>query len=514
MVTLKFKHVTLFAYLLLLVPIVIFFFGWLHWYYAIIFAALLSAAFVWLYRSDYMADREEIALPLKHFIGIAALIGLWVLMSGNCGFSASQFDIPWRNVILSDLINYSWPVYYDQSGYALAYYVTFWMIPALVGKAFGWGAALFALWLYQTCICLTAVLLVANLIKAQKTSIYWLVAVVFVLWSGLNVLGTMIMQMWDHNLYPLGLNGNDSYCDNFFNGEATNFYFRSTMDCIQETYNQIPVWLVVPLLLKKKRIHSFIFLDLLLVPFSPWAAIGFIPLMVVLGFQELYGYIRSDRGFVVLKKTLLAIFSPANVLGLVGCLVVFGTYFLSGSHMSGAASNGSDAPGSFGVLSVWLWPGELWRAWFIFCLCSFGIFAILIARKFKKDVLFWANIFWLALIPFIWMGTIWGRDFCMNASLPGVFILMIYMLRYLVDHVQGKPLRFWNLLIIIVLTVAFASPVMQTCYQIQLMIASRSFSTQILTIDFDTFNGQPLNKCANFVCADPSQSFFFTYLAR
>ena len=495
-------------------PIVIFFFGWLHWYYAVITTVLLSVAFIWLYRSDYVADHEEIALPLKHFMGIMALIGFWVLMSGNCGFSASLFDIPWRNVILSDLINYSWPVYYDQSGYALAYYIIFWMLPALVGKVFGWGAALFALWLYQTCICATAVLLVANLIKANKTSTYWLTAIVFVLWSGLNVLGAMVMQMWGHNLYAFGLNGNEAYCDRFFNGESVNFYYRSATDCIEESYNQILVWLVVPLLLKKKRMHSFIFLDLLLLPFSPWAAIGLIPLMIVLGFKELSGYIRSDGGRTALKKTVIAVFSPANVLALLGCLAVFGTYFLSGSHMSGAASSGSTSSGSFGILSVWSWTGENWRAWLIFCLCEFGIFAALIARKFKKDVLFWANVLWLAIIPFIWMGTISGRDFCMNASLPGIFIMMIYMLEYLIDRVQGKKLGLSNLLVIIVLTIAFASPVMQMCYQVQLMYANKSLSVQGNSIDFTTFDGLPLSRCENFVCADPSRSFFFTYLAR
>jgi hypothetical protein len=515
LVNIRFKHAALFAYLLLLVPIVIFFFGWLHWYYALAFTLILGGAFAWLYRCDYVADHERIHIPIKHFIPIVALIGFWVLMSGNCGFSAGLFDIPWRNVILSDLIDYSWPVYYAQSGYALAYYIVFWMIPALVGKAFGWGAALFALWLYQTCICVTAVFLAANLIKAEKVSTYWLVTVIFMLWSGLNLVGAAVMQMWGHNYYVFGLESNESYCDYFFrNGQATNFYYRSNTDCIEESYNQIVLWLAVPLLLKNRKMHSFIFLDLLLLPFSPWAAIGLIPLMIVIGVGELRGYLRADGGKVALVKTLRGVFSPANVLGLGVCLFVFGTYFLSGSHMTGSSSDNSGSTGSFGLLSFWSWDGDNWRAWIIFCLCEFGVFALLIARKFKRDALFWATVIWLALIPFIWMGTISGRDFCMNASLPGIFIMMIYMLRYLTEEVQGKPLGLRNLLIVIVLTVACASPVMEMCYQVQLMYAAKSLSVQTNTLDYTTFDGLALDRIDNFVCSDPDSTFFFRYLAR
>lgn len=511
--TIRLRHVALFAYLLMAVPIAVFFFGWIRWYYALVCTLAMAGGLTWLYRADYLKNREELGLPWKHLIGIGCFIGLWVLFSGNCGFGAGLYDIPWRNVILSDLINYSWPVYYD-SGYALSYYVVFWMIPALAGKAFGWGVALAVMWLYETCICTAAVLLVAFLLKAKKVSTFWTIAVVFVLWSGLNLLGQCFMQMWGRNYYEFGMNNNESYCDNFYNGESTNFYYRSNADCIEESYNQIVVWLAVPLFLQNRKMHSFIFIDLLLMPFSPWAALGLVPLMIVMGVLELKGYLKEDGGRVALKKTLAGIFSPANLLALVGILIVFAAFFSTGTRLSGTAEGATAATGPAGILTLSKFRLSNWAAYLVFVFCEFGAFALLIRKRYKKDPFFWANIVWLCLVPFLWVGSIEGRDFCMNASLPGLFILMIYMIGYLVHEVWGKPLGFKNLLIVMTLVIAFASPVLEMCNQVEIMYANKSLWTVMGSTELTTFDGAELHSINNFVCSEPADTLFFEQVAR
>lgn len=515
MATIKLKHTVLAAYLILLVPVVIFFFGWLRWYYAVAATAILAFGFIWLYRSDYLEKKDSVKIPWVHLVLIIAALGLWTAMSGSCGVSLSLRDITWRNTILRDLISYSWPLYYD-TGYAMAYYVVFWMVPALVGKAFGWGAALFTLWIWETLTVSVSVLLIAHLLKADKPSVFWMIAGVFMFWSGLNLVGSAITEVGGVNLYGFSMTHNESYLDAFFNGESTNFYYRSNIDCIEESYNQIALWLCVPLMLGNRKIHSFIFLGVLLLPYSPWALLGIIPLMLVLGCVEMIGYIKKSGAGKGLLKTLKELFSIPNLAMLLGCVVIFVTFFMSGAHMSGAsgAATSSSSGHAFGLLTFSKFRLANWATYLIFICCEFLVFALFLYKENKRDPLFWVMLIWLMIAPLVWVGTISGRDFCMDGSLPALFVLMIYMMQHLKDKVMGKPLGFFNLAFVVVLTIAMASPALELCYQVEKMYAAKSISVMETPEKVYSFEGQPLDSISNFVCADPSKSFFFKYLAK
>jgi hypothetical protein len=473
----------------------------------------LLAGFIWLFHSDYLKNRDVIRIPIRHFVLIALLMGFWVAMSGSCGVSVGLNDIPWRNAVLRDLINYNWPVVYD-TGYALAYYVVFWMVPAFVGKLLGWGAALFTLWLWETTILLVSFLLISHLVKADKPSTFWMIAIVFLLFSGLNLIGSALTQIVGHNEYGFGLNSNEAYCDNFFRGEATNFYYRSNVDCLEETYNQILIWLAVPLMLQNRKIHSFAFIGIILVPFSPWATIGIIPLMIGLGVIELYGHVKEKGLSKGLLKTVKEVFSPANLGALIGCATVFAAFFLTGAHLSGAEESTSSGGLPFGILTLSAFTPALWLAYFTFCVLEFGLFAFFLYPKFKKDAFFWVVVVWLFIAPLLWVGTISGRDFCMDASLPALFSMMIFMMLYCKDEVMGKPLGFKNLAFVIVLAIAFASPLMELCNQAEIMVADRSVSVVLEVTDITTFEGVKATRIANFVSVSPQETFFFKYLAR
>ena len=100
------------GYLLIIVPLLVFFFGWMKWYLALLAALILLFGFFTLYWSDLAFEKRTLSIPLKHLIAIVALLSFWVLMSGNCGFGYGLEDIPWRNALFRDLINYDWPVEY------------------------------------------------------------------------------------------------------------------------------------------------------------------------------------------------------------------------------------------------------------------------------------------------------------------------------------------------------------------------------------------------------------------
>ena len=72
----------------------------------------------------------------------------------------------------------------------------------------------------------------------------------------------------------------------------------------------------------------------------------------------------------------------------------------------------------------------------LFYFFEFGLYWLLIYPKYKRDPLFWGIFVSLILIPVFKLGA--ARDFCMDASLPALFILMIYTYRYVIDEFRTE----------------------------------------------------------------------------
>ncbi len=520
-ITFKGKYLVIAGYLLLGIPVAFFMFGWMKWYFALIGVLLLSGGFLWLYRRDFMLDDRKITLSIVHAIAIIVVLGVWVAFSGNCGFSYGLDDIPWRNTILADLINYDWPVVYHD-GFSLAYYFAIWLVPAAVGKLLGWGAALFTLWLYETCLVVTAVFLIGVLLDARGPAVFWMVAVVFMLWSGLNLVGSACMEIVGKNEQGFKLDSNEAYCDVFYYGEATNFYYRSNFDCISQSYNQIAVWLAVPLMLFSRKARSFIYLEVLLALFSPWVVIGLIPLMIALGVFQLIGEVRRrrkeglSRSSSLVFWTVREVFSPANCCALVAAVPIALLIFAGLQQTAVGAVISSDVGrGFFGILTISAFDIYNWLGYLLFIVCEFLVFAAFLYPKFKRDPFFWVVIISLLLIPFFWIGNIGGRDFCMDVSLGPLCVLMIFVMQYLKEEVMGKTLTLRNLFFTVVLVVAFMSPIFQLACDVSVMYTHKSL--WVVTNDADvpeSLEGLQAKSIANFVCEDPKNALFFNLFAR
>ena len=476
--------------------------GWLRWYYALPAVLLLAIGFVWLYGTDYLANMDTIGVPVRHFIPILLIIMLYVGFSGNCGLGVGGYDIPWRNAILRDMIAFDWPVYYESTGYALCYYFVFWMIPALVGKLLGWIGACVTMWLQEVVIITDAFLLISYLVKAQRPSQYWMILSVFLLWCGLNIFGAAISQIVGFQHFSLSYNAD----------YAGRFYFRNNIDCIEESYNQIVVWLAVPLMLQNRRIHSYLLLGLAVLPFSPWLTAGLIPFMIVAGIMELRERVkRGDKHNFV--WTLREVFSPANSSALIVCGIIFGSFFIA-ALQPGTYSSGQPSAGGIGILSFSYLGIRKIAGFVVFAICQYGLFSALLFRRYRRDPLFWTMIVSLSIIPFIWVGQYLGMDFCMDATLPALTVLMVMMIISCKEDVLGKPLSPRNFVFAVLLLVAMASPVMEICGNAVKVIDAHSVHLIENSTDITTYDGLPLEDCENFVCPDPDSTLFFHYLAR
>lgn len=497
----KFKTITAIAYAILLIPILIFFFGWLKWYYAILFSFILLGGMGLIYRSDYLNRTESLDIPLKTFLVIAVIIGFWILISGTCGVSVSNYDTPWRRAILRDLIDFDWPVYYNNTSNYFVYYHIFWMVPALIGKIFGWHAALIAQAAWIWIIIMVSFLLISFLLHADSSKLLYLICIFIVGWSGLNALGYIIMQLAGWNLYELGLGLNENYCDALFNGEGFNFYYRSNEDFLCEIFNQLTIWLAVPLMLENRKIKSYAFIGVLLLPYSPWGVIGIAILMLIDAAHQAIDYIKNKH----IKELFFDIFSIPNVCIFASVGVVFGFYFSGSSRLS-------DSGAGFGILTLSKFDAPRIIGLIVFWLCEFGIYYIFLWKNNKKDHLFVWSLPALMFIPIFRAGNIWGRDFCMNVSLPILYMLMIYMIIYLKDYVMEKILTLKNLALLVCLFIAFSTPILDWGSKIQIMIENKSIA--VTDDHYYTFSDKIVTDDASFANFLVDESGLFKYISK
>lgn len=148
MIAISSKKLALSAYLYMVIPIVIFFIGWLKVWLGIGLSGILLYGLYFLITRRYQ-EEEYFYIEIKGILLLSAVVAVWIFMTGIGGYFYQRWDWHTRNAILRDLIDYSWPVIYPETGNALVYYYVFWMVPALVGKALGWAAANLTLYIWS-----------------------------------------------------------------------------------------------------------------------------------------------------------------------------------------------------------------------------------------------------------------------------------------------------------------------------------------------------------------------------
>lgn len=506
-ITIAFRFVALTAYVILVVPILLFFFGWLKWYLAIFFSSILLAGMYLAIKRDYWNNMDDIEIPVRNLFIVIAAFAFWLFISGSCYTSVAKCDIIWRNSTLRDLVNYDWPVYYpDRDGY-LCYYFVFWMVPALAGKIFGgmW-AAYIALACWFILILLTSFLLITYYFKDYSDSVLKIILLFMIMWSGINILGDSMMYSVGQYPTAAGIGNNEGYCDALCNnGKPFHFLYRSNDDFLSQCYNQLPIWIVVPLMLQNRRIHNYAFLGLLLYPFSPWGTVGIALMMLV-----------DAVAFLVKRKSISKLIREAlsvpNLCAIFSVFVVFFMFF-------GCANFFEDSQ-KFGIIGLKDINLQILIGIIIFWLSEFGIFYYLTWWKYKKDYLYVSVLIMLLTMPFIWVSSRYSRDFCMDATLPQLYMLMIYMIGYIKEEFlrkDGNRIRKFelkNCLLVVFLGLAFTTPVFDWIGDIKKMYDDNKISIQDESVmSFSDILGYE-GEFSLPMAINVDESVFFKYFAR
>ena len=534
----------------LALPSLIFLLGFLRWYIAVPLSIALLLAYWFAARSRGEA-REGITLSPRCFAAVLAVAALWCWLAGIGGLYYQSADYAARNAVFRDLITLEWPVLYPHKNSALVYYIGFWLPAALVGKCFlplGADAAFLAgnlaLLLYAVLCVSTVFLLLLSFLRVREGKRVALVLCVFILFSGLDILGTLCNAAFMGHSIP-----------DHIEWWAFYFQFSSNTTALFWVFNQaIPCFLATLLFLSEERAHSDAFLLIALLAFSPFACVGLAVLMLVrfaarflpavgqgegralwrelLSVQNLvplftllpvfFLYYKTNLAFAMTKLPQLGWRHLALALAGVLCLVLLP---LGYRYLARRIKGLRPAHCALALLALLLCIAPLLftRAeaiYYSFLLLECGIYLALLYKEHCTDSLYFATDFLLALCPLFVIGT--SADFSMRVSLPALCVLCVLCLRSLLAGISAwresapvwRRVMLWGLcaaLLLGAVTPMFelVRGVVAVCREGTLLAVNDSYGTMA-----QIFPNGIGSTDKNFIAWDYTKTFFFRYLAK
>ncbi len=491
------RAVVLMTYIYLALPMIIFLLGWCRPLVGIPAAAVCVWSLVLCFRNreNYIELDWKLSQADKwKIVVIVAVILAWVVLSGVGGYAWQNTDHAWRNRMLNILVDYKWPPTTEERGFA--YYVGTWLPAALVGKISDLDKAYAVLFLW----ILLGVFLVYALICIWRKKIVLWPLMILVFFSGLDIVGSYIFT---DNAVPIwGTEHLEWWAAKF----QYKLQYTSNTSQLYWVFNQaIPVWLVMMLLFMDEPPKNMIWVSTLVAITSTLPFIGVVPIMVyyMFGRSEWHKPESVGHGW---KMVLHNMGSFQNLVGGGSVLIVSFLYLMGNDSFATIAIVSSDRNSIqpahlavwfpwllilaamvtallLGTLVIWVakWEkgsilrnmlyvmvislllflfikylgagksrgNDIYRLAYtiLFFVFEAGIYLYLLYRDVADKRLFNVVAISLMVIPFIVIG--YSNDFCMRASIPGLFIVMLWCIEALGK--KRKNLRIAVLLICLVI---------------------------------------------------------------
>ena len=393
------KTLDKFTIIYLVIPIFIFLIGWLN----PILAAISCIVLIYVVKQIFNCLLKRKFEINKYQLLLLTLIALlWCIFAGIGCFFYQNWDWHVRNAIFRDLINFSYPVIYD-NGAALVYYFGSFLPGAIVGKlalflhatpdqAFKIGN-MFTL-IYST-IGITLVFLQVLLLTNVKKNHYFLIILLFILFSGLDVLYKSIGPM------------NNIHIENHSPG----YQLSSFTTLLFWAYNRtIAPWLITAFFLRKPfNISNYGFLGCFGLFYAPLPFIGLFIYFSLVTTLMFFRTLNTKYFFSFYRK----LFNTNNTLAIFILLPIF--YFYYNSNLAVIENNYLFASHPMQIF------GNV--------LIEVGIYMFLIFKRNIKNPIYYITIFVLFFCPLISLGR--NPDFCMRTTIPATFALFVLVMRYL-----------------------------------------------------------------------------------
>lgn len=452
--------------LYLILPCFIFLFGFTRWY--VILSAGLGLALAAILDAKYELSRTKFAdgwwAGIKWFLLILIAAGLWTSLFG-AGFVGPQTGDQLKNhMIYRDLFEYSWPVIYPDMpsemsflSYSLGYY----LVPALIGKGFGWTIGSLSIFLWTA-------LGIALLWSWFCVLFSWFAVfaiLVFIFFSGLDILGLVVLGQ--------GSPAAGSHIE-WWSGWTFLQYSSNATVMSWSTQHGAAQWLFPMLLFYRLVILREVRGSALLVSIAAlWSHLTLLGAVV---FLPLY----------LKEKGIIKFFKDPSLMAVPFLSVV-------------AIFYASKAPGAIDMGFIWeLWPiGEVLPKLLWFYIFEFGILALIIfstRSNWTNDekLIFVSSILVLLLVPIFHIG--WSNDVSMRVSAIPLFILfLIFCLSireaFLHENRTGISVALLYMLI------AMFTPANEMFRQFQQINATTSFVMNLTDINWERGVKRELRNC-------------------
>ncbi len=540
------RTVVLMTYVYLALPIIIFLLGWCRPLIGIPVVGICIWSLVLCYRKreSYIeldwklstADRWKLAV-------IASVIFAWTALSGVGGYAWQNTDHAWRNKMLQILVDYQWPPMTETRGFT--YYVGTWLPAALLGKVSDVDTANAVLFLWT----LTGVFLTYALICVWRKKIVLWPLLIMIFFSGMDFIGASILT--EDTVRVWG----SAHLEWWASKQPYVLQYTSNTAQLYWVFNQsVPVWLAVMLLFMDESPKNMIWVSTLVAITSTLPFIGVLPILIYFMFRRSEWYIPESvgQGWKMVCRNMA---SFQNLAGGGTVLIISFLYLVGNDNFTIVSTVGAGRDLSPLQLSVWfpfvlilgiaaaalligtlvLWVisrgkgyvlrktvciltalimillilgtlrtgraggNDVFRLVFtiLFILLEAGIYLYLLFKYVEDKGLFSVVTASLMLIPFIRIGT--AGDFCMRASIPGLFIVMLWC----IDALGKKQRNLRMILLTVCLVIGGVSPL----HEIKRTLIN-SYSDYVI----ESVEDERIMNAANF--AGSLDTFFWQYIAR
>ena len=509
--TVSYKMFFILSMAYLVVPVVVFFFGWLKLHYAIIAALLLGGAFFLSSRdsiNDYKGNKlSEITMDIPvAFILVLIVLSLLLTVTFDIGeFVWGTTDHAFRRAIYRDLVDKSWPVVYDLTkqtnpvvnnflpdvNVGFSYYFAFWMIPALIGKIFGFFIGNISLVLWSALGIFLTMLGMALFIKRASYAVVFS----YVFFSGLDIIPYLYFQSVGTKEWM------------WLEGYTQHIVYISNINDLLNVFNQcIPCWLIVILLMLSRNNRSVGLIGALTFAYSPWATIGMVPIAVYMLFKKDYEGCNN-------KLLLKNVFSLTNIVPAVVMLLIFAPFYMANSN---ATSISGSTLSFYGSVPAFL-GGYLFTI-----LVELVPIGILLFKDYRKSILFWVTMGTLLVMPFYKISG--QNDLTMRGSMPEFFVLTVMLAsvisNYIFKNKNSKAPRTSVQSLTMIGAVILLIAMSMVALQMLLIVVTSTFdgserhNEDIYSLE-DIRDEEYLDLIdEQFFVYDYEDTFFFKYLAR
>ena len=504
-VKIKVWRIQAIAYLLLLLPASFFIIGWIRPWIAIPATALLLAAWVLILLHARKTQTGFYEIKVRTIVLIGVVLLLWCYLAGLGGFYYQSRDHNYRNAIFRDLVSFRWPVVYEKTGNSLVYYIGFWLVPASIGKLANlffsfdtaWVVANVALLLWSFLNLFFVFLLILIYTKADSYKKILLALMVFIFFSGMDIIGVLSALRFDVTALPDHLE--------WWTGI---YQYSSNTTQLFWVYNQsVPVWLATALFVNEKNVRNYAFLCLVLLISSSFPAVGLMILLFGIGVYQLILSICSKRVSGFLKEA----FSIQNIVAVVVLLPIFYLYYKTNQTVEGNSFHFNLYVEEFG------WVVAIIRYAF-FCLLEFGLLSIVLYKENRSNLLYWISVVSLCCVGAFSLGA--STDFAMRASIPALLVLMMLTIRTLNDSIRLKEfegkrylcIRKIGLEIAIILIIGTATPMVEYCRAFNAVSVHQQLN--LVADDVKTLSDRSVKNEPYFLAGNYQELDFYRYLQK